>query len=110
MQNPRKTNRLALVSFISGIMALITIAVVFIFYSSSETQGGAISIIDGIVMPIRNLSVGLALITGIFALRNQEVGRNKRPDIFLVRDRYRYRLDPFGKFVGLLFSLPLNLH
>lgn len=109
MQKASTSNRLALVSFISGITALIAIAVVFIFYTSSETQGGAISIIDGIVMPIRNLSVGLALITGIFALREiKKTGGTTKDRIFswfgiVIGTGWIL----FGIFVGLLFSLPL---
>jgi hypothetical protein len=70
MESSIKTNRLAIVSFVSGLMALIIIVFIFVVYNSQETAGGIIiSIIDGIIMPLRNLCVAVVLLTGILALR-----------------------------------------
>ena len=69
MDSSIKTNRLAIVSFASGLVAILSIGLIFIFYNSHETAGGIVSITDGIIMPLRNLCVAVALVTGILALR-----------------------------------------
>ena len=69
MESSNKTNRLAFVCFVSGIIALICIVLTFVLYNSAESAGGIISITDGIIMPFRNLCVAVALLTGILALR-----------------------------------------
>jgi len=69
MESSVKTNRLAIVSFASGLIALLSIGLIFILYNSQETAGGIISITDGIIMPLRNLSVAVAIVTGLLALR-----------------------------------------
>ena len=70
MESSIKTNRLAIVSFVSGLIGLISIVIIFLLYRSQETAAGIISITDGIIMPLRNLCVVVALATGILALRD----------------------------------------
>ncbi|MCJ7737005.1 MAG: hypothetical protein MUQ10_06775, partial [Anaerolineae bacterium] len=66
MESSITTNRLAIVSFASGLIAILSIGLIFALYNSQQTTGGIIiSIPDGIVMPLRNLCVIVALVTGI---------------------------------------------
>ncbi len=69
MENSVKTNRLAIVSVACGLIALVAIIFVFVLYGSQESSSGIISLADGIIMPLRNLCVAIALLTGILALR-----------------------------------------
>jgi hypothetical protein len=69
MQNPVKTNCLAMVSFASGLIAILCIGLIFGLQNVKETAGGIlVGISDGIIMPLRNLSVLVALVTGVLAL------------------------------------------
>lgn len=69
MPSPVKRNRLAIVSFVSGLIAILSIITIFVIYRTQETAGSIISITDGVIMPLRNLSLAVALSTGILALR-----------------------------------------
>ena len=70
MANPETTHRLSIISFICGLVALISIGIVFASYNLTEPTQGLLFITDGILMPIRNISVVVALVTGIIALRD----------------------------------------
>jgi len=70
MEPSNKTNRLSIISFACGLIALISISIIFAAYNLTESTQGLLFITDGILMPIRNLSVVVALVTGIMALRD----------------------------------------
>ena len=70
MEPSNKTNRLSIISFACGLTALISIGIIFAVYNLTESTQGILFITDGILMPIRNLSVVVALVTGILALRD----------------------------------------
>ncbi|MCJ7733014.1 MAG: hypothetical protein MUP11_00570 [Anaerolineales bacterium] len=107
MESSNKTNRLAIVSFISGMIALICIVLVFVLYSSAETAGGIINITDGIIMPVRNLCVLVTLLTGILALKDiKKTGGTMKDKIlswFGIVVGAGWIL--FGLFVGITFLL-----
>ena len=108
-----KTNRLAIVSFVSGLIALISIVFIFVFYSSQETAGGIIiSITDGIIMPLRNLCVAVALLTGILALREikKKDGTEKGKILAWVGIVLGAGWILFGLLVGITFLLAEILH
>ena len=80
MEKPSNVNRLAIVSFISGIIALLSIIFLFIAYNSQGNPVVSIGITDGIVIPVRNICVGVAILTGILSLRDikKKDGAEKR--------------------------------
>ena len=107
MQSSVKTNRLAIVSFASGLIAIIGIIIIFVIYRTPETAGSIISITDGVIMPLRNLSVGVALLTGILALR--EIKKKEGTEKGKILAWFGIVLGAgwilFGLLVGLTFSL-----
>ena len=107
-----KTNRLAIISFVSGLIGLIIIVIVFILYSSQETAGSLISITDGVIMPLRNLFVVVSLLTGILALREikKKDGAEKGKIIAWVGIVLGAGWILFGLLVGLTFLLSEILH
>jgi uncharacterized protein YqgC (DUF456 family) len=70
MANPKSTHRLSIISFVCGLVALISIGSIFAGYNMTEPTPAILFITDGILMPIRNISVLVALVTGILALRD----------------------------------------
>ena len=68
MDHPVKTNRFALISFICGLVALLSIGLIFLLYRQVELAGTLLTLTDGVLIPLRNLSVIVALIMGIVAL------------------------------------------
>jgi signal transduction histidine kinase len=65
-----RTNRLAIISFVSGLLALLCIAGIGAVFRLAPTNDNLIAtLVDGILIPARNLSVLVALVTGILALR-----------------------------------------
>jgi len=70
MEIPEKTNRLALASFAGGLMILICTGLLVGIYNFMEPSRRLIGIADGILLPLRNLSVIFALAAGILALRD----------------------------------------
>jgi hypothetical protein len=112
MKDPVRTNRLAIISFASGLIALITISLVFTVYNSQEVTGITIRIIDGIIIPGRNLSVAVALITGILALRElkKKDGAEKGKIFAWVGLILGAGWMLFGLLVGLMFLLGEILH
>ncbi|MFH2129329.1 MAG: DUF4190 domain-containing protein [bacterium] len=112
MESPIKTNRLAIVSFASGLIGLIIVVIVFMLYSSQETTGILISITDGVLLPLRNLSVVIAVITGILALREikKKDGAEKGKIIAWVGIVLGAGWILFGFLVGLTFLLSEILH
>jgi len=73
MENSIKTNRLALISFICGLIALLSLGLYYaLFAINNITPTGPfgptlVSIMD-ITVPVRNLLSTVSLITGILAL------------------------------------------
>ena len=70
MNNPKKTNRLSIVSFISGLIALLSFGGIFALYNFMNPAGSILFVTDGLLMPLRNISVVVALAAGILALRD----------------------------------------
>ena len=82
MEHSNETNRLAIACFISGMIALLCIVLIFVLYNSAETSNSIRRITDGIIMPIRNLSVVVTLLTGILALNDiKKKGGTKKEKI-----------------------------
>ncbi|MBA4375944.1 MAG: hypothetical protein C0401_07205 [Anaerolinea sp.] len=112
MESSIKTNRLAIVSFTSGLIALLSIGLLFVLYNSQETTGGLISITDGIIIPLRNLCVVVALVTGILALRQikKKDGTEKGKILAWVGIVLGAGWILFGLMVGITFLLAEILH
>ncbi len=112
MDSSNKTNQLAIISFVSGMIALICIVLIFAFYNSAETAGSFSSITDGIIMPVRNLCVIVTLITGILAAKDiKKTGGTKKGKLlswFGIVVGAGWIL--FGLLVGLIFLLAEILH
>ena len=112
MESSIKTNRLAIVSFASGLIALISIGLIFVLYNSQEAAGSIINITNGIIMPVRNLCVAVALITGIFALR--EIKKKDGTEKGKILAWFGIVLGAgwilFGLLVGITFLLAEILH
>jgi len=79
MENSVKTNRLAIVSFVSGLIALLSLglywALFLIAFSSSpgyapESANRAILTVMDLSVSVRNLCALVALVMGILALRD----------------------------------------
>jgi len=112
MESSIKTNRLAMVSFISGLIAILCIGVIFAFYKLQETKAGLIGITDGIIMPLRNLCVAVALVTGILALRQikKKNGTEKGKIFAWIGIFIAAGWIIFGLLVGVAFMLGESLH
>ncbi|TFH36143.1 MAG: hypothetical protein E4G99_05630 [Anaerolineales bacterium] len=112
MESSKKTNHLAIVSFVSGIIALICIVFTFVLYNSAETARGIINITDGIIIPVRNLCVAVTLLTGILALKEiKKTSGTKKGKIlswFGIVVGAGWIL--FGLLVGITFLLAEILH
>ena len=74
MESSIKTNRLALISFASGLIALLIIAFIFIVYNFRRALSRHNQHNRWGLMPVRNLCVAAALLTGILGLR--EIKKN----------------------------------
>jgi hypothetical protein len=70
MEPSKKTNLLSILSFACGLIALISVGIIFGVYNVTEPTQAILFITDGILMPIRNISVVGATVTGILALRD----------------------------------------
>ena len=107
MESSIKTNRLAIVSFVCGLIAILSIGLIFVIYNSQEPTGGIINITDGIIMPVRNLCVVVALVTGILALRQikKKGGTGKGKILAWVGIVIGAGWIIFGLVVGLTFLL-----
>ena len=112
MDHSVKTNQLAIISFVFGLIALPLIAIVFLFFNAIETPGSIIGIIDAIVIPARNLCVSVALITGILALREikKKGGTKKGKILAWVGIIIGAGWMIFGLLIGALFLTGEILH
>lgn len=73
-----RTNRLAMISFASGLLALLCIAGMLIAMSLAPTDYDLVgTLTSGVLLPLRDLSVLVALVTGILALR--EIKQKRAP-------------------------------
>ncbi|MBO9325822.1 MAG: DUF4190 domain-containing protein [Roseiflexus sp.] len=80
MSSPAKTNALAIVSFSSGLLALISTALLlWLFHLQPVPNDMTIIITDSLLIPLRNLGMIAAVATGVLALRQikQGVGNRK---------------------------------
>ena len=57
-------NLISIISFACGLIALVSIGIIIAAYNLTESTEGLLFITDGILMPIRNISVVVVLITG----------------------------------------------
>ena len=112
MRSPIKTNRLAIISFMSGLLDLFIIGTVFALYNLQGTTNGIIRITDGIIIPVRNLGVVVALITGILALGKikKKDGTEKGKILAWVGIIVGAGWILFGVLVGMTFLLAEILH
>lgn len=112
MEHSNKTNRLAIACFVSGVIALLCIVLIFVLYNSVETSNSIIRITDGIIMPIRNLSVAVTLLTGILALHDIKKKGGTKKDKILTWSGIVIGAGwiLFGSLVGLAFLLAKILH
>lgn len=78
MEASLKTNRLAIISFISGLIVLISLGIYQIFYqlaypsspgNSAEPINRIFLTLMDLTVPVRNLSAAAALLLGFLALR-----------------------------------------
>ena len=112
MVSSNKTHTLAIISFVSGMIALIGIVLIFAFYSLAETAGSFSNITDGIIMPVRNLCVIVTLLTGVLAVKDiKKTGGTKKGKImswFGIVVGAGWIL--FGLIIGIIFTLAEILH
>ena len=112
MECSNKTNQLAVVSFVSGIIALLCIVIIFVLYNSVETSKGIIKITDGILIPARNFFIVVTLLTGFFALNDiKKKGGTQKSKILswfgiVIGAGWIF----FGLLVGVTFLLAEILH
>ncbi len=70
MNTPTPTNRLAIVSFVSGFLSLLSMAGMFGLLRFGLTAHDLIiTLIDRVIIPLRNFCMIAAVATGILALR-----------------------------------------
>jgi hypothetical protein len=70
MNTPTPTNRLAIVSFVSGFLSLLSMAGMFGLLRFGLTAHDLIiTLIDRVIIPLRNFCMIAAVVTGILALR-----------------------------------------
>jgi hypothetical protein len=78
MEAPIKTNRLAIISFISGLIVVISLGLYRVFYllaypssagNSAEPINRIFLTLMDLTVPVRNLGAASALLSGILALR-----------------------------------------
>ena len=67
MDPPGKINTIAVISFSCGMIALLSMGLIFAAYNLLELTEGLLFVTDGILIPIRNISMVAAIITGILA-------------------------------------------
>lgn len=112
MEYPIRTNRLAVISFISGITAIFFIVIPFVVYNSTQTAEFVTRITDGVILPIRNLCVIATFMTGILALKDiKKTGGTKISKIFswfgiVIGAGWIF----FGSIVGITFLVAEILH
>lgn len=107
MERSNETNWLAIACFVSGVIALLCIVLIFVLYNSAETSNSIRRITDGIIMPIRNLSVVVTLLTGILALNNIKKKGGTKKDRILAWTGIAVAAGwiLFGSLVGITFLL-----
>ena len=68
MDAHKKFNPLSIISLISGLTGFLIGVLIFLMYSRIQPTNGMLFFTDGILIPIRNISMLAAIITGIIAL------------------------------------------
>jgi hypothetical protein len=68
MRSSVKTNRLALISFVSGVLAALIVALIFVVYNLLEPASAIINLTDAVLMPLRNVLLLAAMVTGVLGL------------------------------------------
>lgn len=114
MQSIVKTNRLALISFISGLIAIVSIGIYIVVFNWVSSLSGPEAVnsvgylaMADILVPVRNLSAGVALITGILALREikKKSGAEKGKVFAWIGIVLGVGWILFALMVGVIFSL-----
>ena len=68
MDAHKKFNPLSIISLISGLTGFLIGVLLYLIYSFIQLTNGMLFFTDGILIPIRNISMLAAIITGIIAL------------------------------------------
>lgn len=117
MESSTKTNRLAIVSFVSGLIALLTLGLYWALFtmafpSSPEPSNRALITIMDLSVPVRNVCALAALITGILALREikKKDGTEKGKILSWVGIVLGGGWIIFGLLAGIMFLLAEILH
>ena len=117
MENSVKTNRLAIVSFVSGLIALFSLGLYWVLFtiafpSSPEPMNRAIITIMDLSVSVRNLCAPAAIITGILGLREikKKDGAEKGKILSWVGIVLGVGWVIFGFLVGITFLLAEILH
>ena len=107
-----KTNSLAIVSIGSGLIALLGSVFLLISYKFQEITGSFIKLTDGVIIPVRNLCVAVALLTGILALREikRKGGAERGKLLAWIGIILGAGWIIFGLLVGITFLLAEILH
>ena len=105
MEPATRTNRLAIISFVSGLILLISLGLYRIFFllayptsagNSAEPINRFFLTLMDLTVPVRNLSAAAAILLGIVALREikKKARYAERETIGLVGNCMRCQLDP----------------
>jgi len=121
MESTVKTNRLAIISFTSGLIVLLSLGLYWVLfpmayplptgYSPETINRTYLSILD-LSVPIRNICASVALITGIFALREIRKKRltEKGKTIAWVGLSLGAGWILLGLLIGMIFTLAETFH
>jgi hypothetical protein len=103
-----KINRLAMISFVSGGLAYLLIALIFVVYNFLEPENAIMNITDAVLMPLRNGLLVVALVTGILGLVDikKKAGAEKGKGFAWVGIVLSAGWFLFGLLTGLIFLLP----
>ena len=121
MENSVETNRLTMVSFLSGLIVLFSLALYYVLVSiafpsspgtSPEPTNRAILTIMDVSVSVRNLCALTALVTGILGLREiKNKGGNEKSKILAwIGIALGAGWILFGLLVGITFLLAEILH
>lgn len=121
MESSVKNNRLAIVSFVSGLITVLSLGLYWALFAIAYPSSGvsASGLADNVIrtildlsVSVRNLCAPVALITGILALREikKKVGTEKGKILAWVGIALGTGWMIFGLLVGITFLLAEILH
>ena len=108
MSRSGKINRLAMISFVSGGLAYLLIALIFVVYNLLEPENAIVNITDAVLMPLRNGLLVVALVAGILGLVDikKKAGAEKGKGVAWVGIALSVGWFLFGLLIGLIFLSP----